>query len=86
MSSTFIQQISEINVASTSNFGEHYASSVFKATVKHSDKFSGDEIVTKLFVKRIIPKVNAFTDENSFDTGMICCNYMKIEKLYFSKY
>lgn len=49
------------------NSGEQYASTIFKATVKYANKF-GDG-VTKLFVKLVLPKVNAFSDENSFDTG-----------------
>lgn len=54
-------------MAASANTAEQYASSIFKATVKYVNKF-GDG-VTKMFVKLVLPKVNAFSDENSFDTG-----------------
>ena len=60
-------QIVDISVAASANSGEQYASTIFKATVKYANKF-GDG-VTKLFIKLVLPKVNAFTDENSYDTG-----------------
>lgn len=50
------------------NSGEQYASTLFKATVKYANKFQSDAF-TKLFVKFVVPKVNAFSDDNSFDTG-----------------
>lgn len=51
------------------NSGEQYASTLFKATVKYANKFQSDAF-TKLFVKFVVPKVNAFSDDNSFDTGV----------------
>lgn len=57
-----------MSVAPKVNSGEQYASTIFKATVKYADKFRSDQVM-KLFVKLIVPKVNAFSDENSFDTG-----------------
>lgn len=57
-----------MSVAALANSGEQYASTVFKATVKYDNKFESGAL-TKLFVKLVVPKVNAFSDENSFDTG-----------------
>jgi hypothetical protein len=57
-----------VSVAEQANSGEQYASTVFKATVKFDNKFESGTL-TKMFVKLVVPKVNAFSDENSFDTG-----------------
>ena len=57
-----------ISVAPHINHGEHYASSIFRVTARFSSKFQSDG-QTKLFVKLILPKVNAFLDEDSFYTG-----------------
>ncbi|KAG5678235.1 hypothetical protein PVAND_007927 [Polypedilum vanderplanki] len=59
--------ISEVNVAASNKSREHYASTIFKATVKYVNKFDSNN-VTKLLIKLVIPKANAFSDENSFDT------------------
>jgi len=61
-------QINEISVAPSTNTGEQYASTTFKATIRYANKFSGDALI-KLFIKLVVPKQNAFSDENSFDTG-----------------
>ncbi|CRL06669.1 CLUMA_CG019570, isoform A [Clunio marinus] len=61
--------IADFSVAASANTGEQYASTIFKATVKYANKFQSDA-VTKLFVKLVVPKVNAFSDENSFDTEL----------------
>lgn len=61
-------QITEVNVAASANRGEQYASTTFKATVKFANKFKNDNMI-KLFVKMVVPKVNAFSDGNSYDTG-----------------
>lgn len=67
----FYSKIFDVNVAASVSTGEQYASTVYKATVKYnSSKFhSHDAILTKLFVKLVVPKVNAFNDENTFETG-----------------
>lgn len=65
----------DVNVAASASTGEQYASSVFKATVKYVQaKYQqhANTSTVKLFVKLVIPKVNAFTDENTFDTGEAC--------------
>lgn len=61
--------ITDISVAPHINHGEHYASSIFRVTVRFANKFQSDA-QTKLFVKLILPKVNAFLDEDSFDTEL----------------
>ncbi|KAL7047622.1 hypothetical protein ACKWTF_003058 [Chironomus riparius] len=61
--------ISEFNVAPSNNSQEHYASTIFKATVKYANKFNCEE-VTKLLIKLVVPKAIAFSDENSFDTEL----------------
>lgn len=63
-------QITDVNVAAAAVSREQYASSTFKATVKYANKFQSDAF-TKLFVKIVVPKVNAFSDGNSYDTGEI---------------
>lgn len=61
-------KISEVNVAAAGRSREQYASSIFKATVKYEDKYGSGQ-TAKLLIKLVVPKANAFSDENSFDTG-----------------
>lgn len=75
-------QISEFNVAPSNNSREHYASTIFKATVKYANKFNCEE-VTKLLIKLVVPKAIAFSDENSFDTGNIKKNIFFVVKNIF---
>ena len=80
-------QISEFNVAPSNNSQEHYASTIFKATVKYANKFNCEE-VTKLLIKLVVPKAIAFSDENSFDTGNMKNNifflWLKISFSHFN--
>ena len=75
-------QISEFNVAPSNNSREHYASTIFKATVKYANKFNCEE-VTKLLIKLVVPKAIAFSDENSFDTGNIKKSILWIKISFF---
>lgn len=64
-----LSKISEVNVAAAGRSREHYASTIFKATVKYAGKFGSGQ-TAKLLIKLVVPKENAFSDENSYDTGI----------------
>lgn len=72
-------QITDVNVAAAAVSREQYASTTFKVTVKYVNKFQSDAF-TKLFVKIVVPKVNAFSDGNSYDTGK---RYEIIDSIFY---
>lgn len=55
-------KISNISVAKSENSVDHYASTIYKATVKYSSKFNNNALI-----KLIVKIVNSLKGDNSFD-------------------